>query len=157
MLARYTETEKNITSCITLNCLLRLLLLFISYLWTCRSFCLDCWVQSSSMLPRVCFLLTWNKQELYWKHSLNQENAPCPHKTDLWVSSCWIFLVDYWCQRAQLTVSGISPWLVLLGAIRKQAKKTNLLYSSHLFLPPDSCLEFLPWLSCMITTRWKLK
>lgn len=107
------------------------------------------------MLPRVLSLLTLNKLELYWKHTLNQENAPCPHKTDLWASSCWIFFVDYWCWRVQLTVGGVSPWLVLLGAIKKMTKKTNLLYSSvpsHLF-----CLQVPASCSCPDFHAWELQ
>ena len=34
---------------------------------------------------------------------------------------CGIFLIGDWCRRAQATMGGVTPKLVVLGAIQKQA------------------------------------
>lgn len=86
----------------------------------------------------VCWLLgflsTWQKLWSFWNRALQLRK--CHQQNGLWTSLWYIFLAGDWWGRAQLSSSGsisINPPLPLFE-----------------LLPPDSCLEFLPWLPLVI-------
>lgn len=98
----------------------------------------------------VSFMSTWcHGEENYWLRI-------CLRKIGLWASLLVIyfffFLVSDWCGRAQPTVGGANPRLMVLGAIRNQAEQTRrskpvrsmLLWSLLQFLLPGWCLDPSP-------------
>lgn len=83
------------------------------FLWSQCS--LDDWTKSKlqsswvwwdeSELVLANFLSTWHNPQSFGKRGLLIEKMP--HQTGLWASVWYIFIIDNWWERAQLTVSGM--------------------------------------------------
>jgi hypothetical protein len=64
-----------------------------------------------------------NKTKTQSFEKKNLQLRKCPHHVGLYADLWCIFLVDDWCGRAQVTVDGATPGLVVLRATREQTSK----------------------------------
>lgn len=112
--------------------------------------CLDLWhcfvTLSTSVILNSSCQLHRNQGSLEYKN--------CPSKTGWW-SRLWVISpCANWCRIHQPTVGGAISRQMSLGYVRKLttlARGSQSVSSAppcfmFCFLPPDSCLKFLPWL-----------
>lgn len=100
------------------------------------------------------FMSTWGKLESFRKRYSWWENASMRLACK---QDCTSLITD-WFERAQPTLSGAVPakgtwvlWENRLGKLeRSKPGSSNHPWPLLQFLPPDSCLESLPWLLWMV-------